>query len=144
MTKIIYYPARPQFGKKKITLRESEKQRRKAPLSTIRIENSRRVTSTVGELEMAFALVLLLSLQRLQRGLILGVELVTDRELKTPAKAKTLHVMDQMKAGKMRVRLNLNIAFCQQHELVCVTYSLFSLFVADFLADAMDLSLSSM
>lgn len=31
------------------------------------------------------------------RGLMLGVELVTDRELKTPAKAETLHIMDQMK-----------------------------------------------
>ena len=31
---------------------------------------------------------------------MLGVELVTDRELKTPAKVETLHVMDQMK-GKV-------------------------------------------
>lgn len=31
------------------------------------------------------------------RGLMLGVELVTDRKLKTPAKEETLHVMDQMK-----------------------------------------------
>ncbi|GAV81248.1 LOW QUALITY PROTEIN: Aminotran_3 domain-containing protein, partial [Cephalotus follicularis] len=30
-------------------------------------------------------------------GLMLGVELVTDHELKTPAKAESLHVMDQMK-----------------------------------------------
>ena len=28
---------------------------------------------------------------------MLGVEFVTDRQLKTPAKAETLHVMDQMK-----------------------------------------------
>ncbi|KAL9236172.1 hypothetical protein vseg_010873 [Gypsophila vaccaria] len=31
------------------------------------------------------------------RGLMLGVELVTDRQKKTPAKAEILHVMDQMK-----------------------------------------------
>ena len=31
------------------------------------------------------------------RGLMLGVELVTDRQRKTPAKAETLHIMDQMK-----------------------------------------------
>ena len=31
------------------------------------------------------------------KGLMLGVELVTDRRQKTPAKAETLHVMEQMK-----------------------------------------------
>ncbi|OAY44699.1 alanine--glyoxylate aminotransferase 2 homolog 2, mitochondrial isoform X2 [Manihot esculenta] len=31
------------------------------------------------------------------RGLLLGVELVTDRRQKTPAKSETLHVMEQMK-----------------------------------------------
>lgn len=31
------------------------------------------------------------------RGLMLGVELVIDRKLKTPAKAEILHIMDQMR-----------------------------------------------
>ena len=31
------------------------------------------------------------------RGLMLGIELVSDRKLKTPATAETLHIMDQMK-----------------------------------------------
>lgn len=35
---------------------------------------------------------------------MLGVELVTDRELKTPAKDETLHVMDQMK-GKVSIAI---------------------------------------
>lgn len=30
---------------------------------------------------------------------MLGVELVTDRELKTPAKTEILHVMEQMKGS---------------------------------------------
>lgn len=30
---------------------------------------------------------------------MLGVELVTDRQLKTPAKAEILHIMDQMRGG---------------------------------------------
>lgn len=28
---------------------------------------------------------------------MLGVELVTDRELKTPAKGETMHILDQLK-----------------------------------------------
>ncbi|KAK4782319.1 hypothetical protein SAY86_016421 [Trapa natans] len=31
------------------------------------------------------------------RGLMIGLELVTDRTMKTPAKAETMHVMEQMK-----------------------------------------------
>lgn len=31
------------------------------------------------------------------RGLMLGVELVTDRQLKTPANVETLNIMEQMK-----------------------------------------------
>lgn len=31
------------------------------------------------------------------KGLMLGVELVTDHELKTPAKAEIIHIMEQMK-----------------------------------------------
>lgn len=46
------------------------------------------------------------------RGLILGVELVTDRELKTPAKDQALRVMEIMKGrsiSRFRSRLALAI-----------------------------------
>lgn len=33
------------------------------------------------------------------RGLMLGVELVTNREEKTPARVEILHVMEQMKGS---------------------------------------------
>lgn len=33
------------------------------------------------------------------RGMMLGVELVTDHELKTPAKDETLYLMEQMKGN---------------------------------------------
>ncbi|KAI9116039.1 hypothetical protein K1719_012969 [Acacia pycnantha] len=72
------------------------------------------------------------------RGLILGVELVTDSELKTPAKAETLQVLDQMKDIGVLVgkggyfgnvfRITPPLCFTRQD--------------ADFLVDAMDLALS--
>ncbi|CAL0324651.1 unnamed protein product [Lupinus luteus] len=74
------------------------------------------------------------------RGLMLGVELVTDCELKTPAKAETLHVMDQMKELGVLVgkggyygnvfRITPPLCFSKED--------------ADFLVDAMDLSLSTL
>lgn len=42
------------------------------------------------------------------RGLMLGIELVTDRQLKTPAKAEILHVMDQMRG----VSLSFSLCVC--------------------------------
>ena len=36
---------------------------------------------------------------------MLGVELVTDRQLKTPAKVETLHVMDKMKGFSLSLSL---------------------------------------
>ncbi|XP_047159078.1 alanine--glyoxylate aminotransferase 2 homolog 2, mitochondrial-like, partial [Vigna umbellata] len=74
------------------------------------------------------------------RGLILGVELVTDRELKIPAKAETLHVMDQMKESGVLIgkggyygnvfRITPPLCFTKED--------------ADFVVDAMDLTLSRM
>ncbi|KAL2337633.1 hypothetical protein Fmac_012079 [Flemingia macrophylla] len=74
------------------------------------------------------------------RGMMLGVELVTDRELKTPAKDETLNLMDQMKELGVLVgkggyygnvlRITPPLCFTKED--------------ADFVADAMDLSLSGM
>ena len=72
------------------------------------------------------------------RGFMLGVELVTDRELKTPAKAETMHVMDKMKDLGVLIgkggfygnvfRITPPLCFTKED--------------ADFLADAMDYTIS--
>ncbi|KAI3450266.1 hypothetical protein Pfo_006931 [Paulownia fortunei] len=74
------------------------------------------------------------------RGLMLGVELVTDRQLKTPAKVETLHVMDQMK--EMGVLIGKGGFFGNVFRItppLCFTKE-----DADFLVDVMDYSLSKM
>jgi 4-aminobutyrate aminotransferase-like enzyme len=43
------------------------------------------------------------------RGLMLGIELVTDRQLKTPAKAEILHVMDQMRGLSLSLSFSLSV-----------------------------------
>ncbi|KAJ7950082.1 alanine--glyoxylate aminotransferase 2-like 2, mitochondrial-like [Quillaja saponaria] len=72
------------------------------------------------------------------RGFMLGVELVTDRQLKTPAKAETLHVMDQMK--ELGVLIGKGGFYGNVFRItppLCFTKE-----DADFLVDAMDLTLS--
>ncbi|CAN8317095.1 unnamed protein product [Cochlearia groenlandica] len=74
------------------------------------------------------------------RGLMLGVELVSDRNLKTPATAETLHIMDQMKELGVLVgkggyfgnvfRITPPLCFTKQD--------------ADYLVEAMDYSMSKM
>ncbi|GMH10002.1 hypothetical protein Nepgr_011843 [Nepenthes gracilis] len=74
------------------------------------------------------------------RGLMLGVELVTDRRQKTPAKAETLHVMDQMK--EMGVLVGKGGFYGNVFRItppLCFTKE-----DADFLVDVMDYSLSKM
>ncbi|KAG5550723.1 hypothetical protein RHGRI_015619 [Rhododendron griersonianum] len=74
------------------------------------------------------------------RGLMLGVELVTDRQLKTPAKVETLHVMDQMK--EMGVLIGKGGIFGNVFRItppLC-----FSKEDADFLVDVMDYTMSKM
>lgn len=41
---------------------------------------------------------------------MLGVELVTDRQLKTPAKVETLHVMDKMKGFSLSLSLCVEVS----------------------------------
>ncbi|XP_052176335.1 alanine--glyoxylate aminotransferase 2 homolog 3, mitochondrial-like [Diospyros lotus] len=74
------------------------------------------------------------------RGLMLGVELVTDRELKTPAKVETLHVMDQMK--DMGVLIGKGGFYGNVFRItppLCFTKE-----DADFLVDVMDYTMSKM
>ncbi|KAK7395008.1 hypothetical protein VNO78_15549 [Psophocarpus tetragonolobus] len=72
------------------------------------------------------------------RGMMLGVELVTDRELKTPAQNETLHVMDQMK--ELGVLIGKGGYYGNVFRItppLCFTKE-----DADFLVDAMDYTLS--
>ncbi|XP_057536227.1 alanine--glyoxylate aminotransferase 2 homolog 3, mitochondrial-like [Amaranthus tricolor] len=74
------------------------------------------------------------------RGLMLGVELVTDREKKTPAKAEILHVMDQMK--EMGVLVGKGGFYGNVFRItppLCFTRE-----DADFFVDVMDCALSKM
>ncbi|KAJ9179633.1 hypothetical protein P3X46_007983 [Hevea brasiliensis] len=74
------------------------------------------------------------------RGLMLGVELVTDRQQKTPAKAETLHVMDQIK--EMGVLIGKGGFYGNVFRItppLCFTKE-----DADFLVDAMDYTMSKM
>ena len=48
---------------------------------------------------------------------MLGVELVTDRQLKTPAKVETLHVLDKMKGLPLSLSLSLSVLKCLSLEL---------------------------
>ncbi|KAK1321614.1 hypothetical protein QJS10_CPA03g01001 [Acorus calamus] len=72
------------------------------------------------------------------RGLMIGVELVTDRQLKTPAKDETVHVMDQMK--EMGVLIGKGGFYGNVFRItppLCFTKE-----DADYLADVMDIALS--
>ncbi|CAH8334805.1 unnamed protein product [Eruca vesicaria subsp. sativa] len=72
------------------------------------------------------------------RGLMIGVELVSDRKLKTPATAETLHIMDQMK--ELSVLVGKGGYFGNVFRItppLCFTKD-----DADFLVEAMDYSMS--
>ncbi|KAF5941048.1 hypothetical protein HYC85_022215 [Camellia sinensis] len=74
------------------------------------------------------------------RGLMLGVELVTDHQLKTPAKVETMHVMEQMK--DMGVLVGKGGFYGNVFRItppLCFTKN-----DADFLVDVMDYTMSKM
>ncbi|KAI7996141.1 hypothetical protein LOK49_LG10G02399 [Camellia lanceoleosa] len=74
------------------------------------------------------------------RGLMLGVELVTDHQLKTPAKVETMHVMEQMK--DMGVLVGKGGFYGNVFRItppLCFTKN-----DADFLVDVMDYMMSKM
>ncbi|XP_013630040.1 alanine--glyoxylate aminotransferase 2 homolog 2, mitochondrial isoform X2 [Brassica napus] len=73
------------------------------------------------------------------RGLMLGIELVSDRKLKTPATAETLHIMDQMK--ELGVLVGKGGYFGNVFRItppLCFTKE-----DADYLVEAMDYSISN-
>lgn len=74
------------------------------------------------------------------RGFLLGVEFVTDRQLKTPAKTETLYIMDKMK--EMGVLVGKGGFYGNVFRItppLCFTKE-----DADYLVDVMDYSLSKM
>lgn len=74
------------------------------------------------------------------RGFLLGVEFVTDRQLKTPAKAETLYIMDKMK--EMGVLVGKGGFYGNVFRItppLCFTKE-----DADYLVDVMDYSMSKM
>ncbi|KAG6596317.1 Alanine--glyoxylate aminotransferase 2-like 3, mitochondrial, partial [Cucurbita argyrosperma subsp. sororia] len=72
------------------------------------------------------------------KGLMLGVELVTDRELKTPAKLETLHIMDQMKD----LGVLIGKGGCRGNVFRITPPLCFTKEDADFLVGAMDYTMS--
>ncbi|CAI0423962.1 unnamed protein product [Linum tenue] len=74
------------------------------------------------------------------RGLMIGVELVSDRQKKTPANAETLHVLDQMK--EMGVLIGKGGFYGNVFRItppLCFTKE-----DADFLVDVMDYNMSKL
>ncbi|KAH7672541.1 alanine-glyoxylate transaminase / (R)-3-amino-2-methylpropionate-pyruvate transaminase protein [Dioscorea alata] len=74
------------------------------------------------------------------RGLMIGVELVTDHKLKTPAKAETLHIMEEMR--EMGVLVGKGGFYGNVFRILpplCFTKD-----DADFLVDTMDFAMSQL